>query len=231
MGRKYTFGPKEAIGWGLEECEERLLIAFYEEIVSKIRPGAIWKNDFEGRFFTNGEGVSETNLNFINAERRRLELPEFVVAETAVGEYVRNSDRHWKATARSGLRDAYRTSTDSVKKQWITNATLEIDGLLAPHYTLEELKIRRGERAPGLTEREQLVRQSALERAATPQVKPTPSETERFARMLALATKPGTINLIIQKLTPHQAMAVAESGCVTNEDVVDSLVVRALDER
>ncbi len=82
-----------------------------------------------------------------------------------------------------------------------------------------------------VTEREQLVRQSALERAATPQVKPTPSETERFARMLALATKPGTINLIIQKLTPHQAMAVAESGCVTNEDVVDSLVVRALDER
>lgn len=252
MARKYEYTPGKC-AYALERCEERLLIAYYCDVEPRLRANAIWQLDFENRFFTNGEGVSEGNLKLLNSERRRNKLDEFEARETHASEYPRLPDRPGKAKFRQDIRDEYKMSDMAERRQFQRAAKAECDTLTDPHFTHEEWVAMKPDSLGGLSAREMSIREHALatyevaapvveeveqpvEQLQLPAVippsnpEPRAPQTERMIRLLGLATRPETRDRILQKITSDEALEVAESGVISDPDVIDELVNRVLDD-
>lgn len=234
MARKFTYGVRQHVGFAMEQCEEKLLIAYFAEITSRVRAGAIWRDDFNERFYDKGEGVSMINLGHINSERKRLALPLLEIIETHVYDYARSPDRVWKADCRRHLRDEYLNLNVNGKATWVTTALNDVILLPPPHFTHEELTLRHDITKPlgTLSLREQVKRQTALNGTEVKHHEPvisSPSEVDRAIKLLLLAIKPKTASKLIAKLAPDHALAVVESGQIENETLIDLLVSRSMD--
>lgn len=220
MARKYTYMDGRYVGWGMEECEERLLIAYFNQIEGRIRPGSRWPDDFRSRFYQGGEGVSDRNLGFINAERRRCYWEPFAVKETAVYDYAKSADRSGKAKVRQQILDEYLSLDTAGQCQWITDASEEITRLPDAPF----LFMGHAEPTHGLSHVERDIRRDAV-RASIP---PKPDFT-RTIRLLSLASREETVDLILRALTPDEALLLAECGKLNNPDLIDRLVIRSLE--
>jgi hypothetical protein len=222
MARKYTYMDGKYIGWGMTECEERVLIPYFHQIEGRIRPGSRWPEDFRSRFYQGGEGVSDRNLHFVNLERRRLRLDLFTVKETAGDDYAKNTDRSWKAKIRQEILDEYLSLDTAGQTKWVTDATDDMARLPPPLYPF----VGHVEPTNGLSLVERDTRREAV-RVATP---PKPDFT-RTIRLLALASRAETVDLILRALTPDEALLLAECGKLDNPDLIDRLVVRSLEHQ
>ena len=56
MARRYETYTSQC-GWAMEPCEERLFIAFYEDVRGNIDPSIKWPDKFEIGFYQEGFGV------------------------------------------------------------------------------------------------------------------------------------------------------------------------------
>ncbi len=220
MARKYTYMDGRYTGWGMEECEERLLIAYFHQIEGRIRPGSPWSDDFRVRFYQSGEGVSDRNLGFINAERRRCYLDPLLIRETTVYDYAGNRDRSWKANIRQRALDEYGSLDTADRTKWVFDAIDEMGRL--PDRPLPVTSYVEPVSGLSLTERD--TRREAVRAAALP--KP---DFTRTIRMLSLANREETVGLIVRALTPDEALLLAESGRLDNPDLIDRLVIRSME--
>jgi len=99
MAQKFEFSGGYA--WNVEQCEELLLIAGYEEIYRYIPADQPWKHEFETHFFEIGDGVAAEFVEAINAVRKRCELEVIVIRETNLYEYGRSPDKRIKSRDKS----------------------------------------------------------------------------------------------------------------------------------
>src|ERR1044072_4530771 len=106
MARLYRIG-KHHIGYNFELSEERYFLACYHEIESRIPPTAQWQRTFLDNFYRHGNGVFDSAIDAINAERRRLGLDVMEFEETDIYDYARNANRMWKSQQRQTMRDQY----------------------------------------------------------------------------------------------------------------------------
>jgi hypothetical protein len=232
MARKYTWANGQFVGYGMEECEERLLIVYFEQIAPSIRPEAAWPKEFFHHFYEAGTGVAESDLTNINRERRRKRLPEFEVIETQMGDYGKSADRSWKAQRRLLLRDQYRDLDTNARHEWTNAALEEFTRQPKPHYTFEEYQARTCYRSNDvLSERERAMRELALKAkdACLEAVSSVSKINERALRQIKASAKPETRDRIIGALSPDEALVLAECGEIEDEELIDKLVVRSMD--
>jgi hypothetical protein len=229
MARKYEARPGW-YAWNLEQCEEEILIAAYDEICRFIPDGQTWKYGFERRFFDHGEGVAVDFVDFINVVRKRRGLPLIVIRETTVYEYGRSPDKSVKSNLRRRIREELSSLSADDRQHRIEAAMAEEQRLPPPHMTYEEYRARQQTRKTESTlSREEvtkrLLAQQAANAAAQAPTKVTLSP-ERAAKMLTFATDPSLRGEIIQNLSADDAPEVAEK--IENTELRDALVRHSL---
>jgi hypothetical protein len=242
MARKYDYqygAGKTAYGWGMEQCEERLLWAAYCEIESKL--GAeqqAQKAEFLDAFLHAGMGVKFDTVAWINSRRKRQNLEPIEFTETNIYEYGRMTDRALKAELRNQMKKEYFLLDAVGRVHWKHQAEDEMRRLPPPHNTWEEIRVARTRSAaPSLTNRERQVRLHVVDQAKSePESEPeeitmtaSPAVTKAL-RQLKLAKKPDTIARIISSLAPDDALTLAEEGAFDDADLVDALVERSITE-
>ncbi len=228
MARKYAYMNGRHFAWGMEICEERLLIAGYHQIEQRIRPGERWPLEFKEHFYHCGQGVSERFLAQLNQEFRRCGSALFAVEETAIFDYGSTTDRSWKAKARQEIRDEYLGLPDGARAEWIAEARADVELLPPPAISFAEHSQR--VRAKGeLSPKERSNREEAL-RAVQPAPSPQPMPNfERAIRVMNLATDEATIDLIMRSITSDEALLIAESGRITNPTLHAGLIQRSVE--
>lgn len=233
MTRKYLYGDGRFVAYGMEKCEEQLLIAYYHDIEPKIRPDAMWRNEFLDRFYRGGQGVSQASLNLVNGERRRLSLPEYTFRETQMIDYGKQPDRMLKAEWRRQYRDQYLDLDRNGKDDWIEKALDDVERQPEPHFTFDERTAYREPNLGGLSQSELRNRRGALMNNVAPiapkKIVQKPN-LSRQTRLLNIATKLDTVERIVTSLLPDEALQIAEDGEVNDPDVLDLLVNRSLDQ-
>jgi len=257
VARKYLFGPgNKNVGYGMEACEERLLIAVFLKIEPRIRADVAWPEDFRDRFYTAGQGVSDQHIRLINGELRRQHFDELPpVRETQMFHYGKETDRSWKAQKRCELRDEYIKLDTADQVKWVETALKEVVAQPPPHYTHDEYLARQEEfkdARNGLSPNEKQRREDAVANAANAAPKdtgmeevatetqlvvlpnPQPTDISRTIRQLKLAAtklanKTETVSRIIDRLTPDDALTVAEADEMTDEAIIDLLLNRSME--
>lgn len=229
MARKYETGPK-AYAWGMEECEEQVLIARFTQISRYIAPGLLWPDDFQRRFYAFGQGVAFRHIDHINAECRRLGKSELEYQETAVYDYGRNADRQIKAEKRRKLQEHFIGLDTAGQVKWEQQALAEMQRLPPTLMTYDEFATQRQASAQSQTPREAGRRQAALAASVNGTAKAAPDgQTVALTiRRLKLTKNPETVGLIVAALSPDQALAVAETAEIDDHDLLDALVRRSL---
>src|SRR5438067_1120844 len=104
MARRFEAAPGKFC-WNPERCEEILITHAYNQIAPFIPPGATWSRDFEMYWYERGAALADTDLAYINQERRRKKLKPLLLVETDVGEYARERDKSIRAELRRELRE------------------------------------------------------------------------------------------------------------------------------
>lgn len=246
MARIYRIG-KHHIGYNFELCEERYFLACYHEIEPRIPPTAQWHRTFVDNFYRHGNGVSDSAIDAINAERRRLGMEVMEFSETDIYDYARNTDRMWRSQQRQSMRDQYLKLDTANRVRWRDTAHDEMQHLPPPHRTLQEIEAEQREREEAINRQVLERRQRALEAARAsdaeaqkqlvlpgkddqpdrPDVSPHSEQINRFRRLFALASKEETIERLLSKLTVEQALEIAEDS--EDAELRDRLVNRILD--
>ena len=225
MAQKFEFSGGYA--WNVEQCEELLLIAGYEEIYRYIPADQTWKYELETHFFEIGDGVAAEFVDSINAVRRRCGLDVIVIRETDVYEYGRSSDKRVKADHRRRIREELKDASADERQRRIEGAKAEEQRLPLPRTTLEEYKVRKQQQArPGLTPKEINKRAIVRQAASTAPTKPKLSFVECAIKMLTLTTSPSIRGDIIQNLSADEALEVAEK--IEDTELRDALVKHSL---
>src|SRR6516162_1576070 len=134
------FDIRGGYAWNVEQCEELLLIAGYEEIYRYIPADQTWKYEFETHFFEIGDGVAAEFVDAINAVRKRCELEVIVIRETNLYEYGRSPDKRIKSTNRRRIREELTDASVDERQRRIEGAKVEEQRLPPPHRTYEEHK-------------------------------------------------------------------------------------------
>jgi hypothetical protein len=215
MARKYRYDGHR-IGWSLEQCEERYLIAAYSDIKPRLGSNS-WLETFEQSFFDWGAGVSTTHIALINREMKRLDEPLIEIAEAHVGDYPRNPDRAFKSTQRSSWRDQYLQLNAAQKAQWKVAERNEMASLAPPHRTFEEWEsasVPRTLSLPKMSSEERARRQKALVNSTAVTVDAgTDMIDPRLVRKLKLAVKLQNEELtitIVESISADAALTLAE---------------------
>src|SRR6516162_5670014 len=138
MAQKFEISGGYA--WNLEQCEEEIVIAAYEEIYRYIPADQTWKYELETHFFEIGDGVAAEFVDSINAVRRRCGLDVIVIRETDVYEYGRSSDKRVKADHRRRIREELKDASADEHQRRIEGAKAEEQRLPPPHRTYEQHK-------------------------------------------------------------------------------------------
>jgi hypothetical protein len=224
-GRKY--------GWAMERCEEKVLIACYENIALRIPANTFWKADFEDHFFRHGNGVSESYLNHVSADCRRQNHPTVVIVETAVYEYARSFDKPRKCEMRRTMLQEYKSLNPTGKIRWRMEAEAEMYKLMPPHLTLVEQESRSKSQMVSILS----IRERELRAQALAQAMPVPSQPslangntaglDRATRLLRLTKKPEIIAKIVADMSPDDAFQLTEQF-EGPPDVLDALIERSL---
>jgi hypothetical protein len=229
MARKYQIKP-DLYGWGLEPCEEAVLIAAYEEICSFIPPDQTWRHEFEMHFFEIGDGILFTVLGQINGVRKRRGLDTVEFQETYASDYVRSPEKQQKSKNRNRIRDELTHASMDVLQRRIEHAKAEAERLPPPRTTFEEFKAGHLQAKPGaelsFTEMNNRARAFKMANVAEPPAKQTLSP-DRATRMLKLASQ-NMWREIISKLSAEDALEVAES-IAENAELRDALVKHSLE--
>jgi hypothetical protein len=230
MARKYRYRRTgEHFGWNMNECEERLLIAAYEEVAPRM-PETVAKREFIMNFYENGKGVIFPNVDHINATRRRVGFEPVTFIETDVDSYGRvgalPDDARLKSERRRAWQQEYLALDTAGRLKWQQQAEFDAQLLPAPHKTLAEYEAEQ-ERIQS----EVKLTTTERNRRATV-VAPAPvSDTSRALRQLKLVhDRPDIVAKIIAALAPDAALAVAENGELSDSELIAALVVRSLDE-
>lgn len=227
MARKYEYMAGR-FAWNLEQCEEEVLIAAYDEICRFVPAGQMWKAEFENHFFDHGNGVAFDFLDAINAVRRRRGLNVVMIRETDVFDYARTPDKLLRSNHRRRVREELANASMDVRLRRVERAKAEAERLPAPHLTYEDWKARReASNVESVLSFEEitkrlLAKQAASAAATTP--KPT-LRPDRAARMLTLAS-PVIRSEIITKLSAEDALDVAEK--IDDVELRDALVKHSL---
>lgn len=243
MARRYETYTSQC-GWAMEPCEERLFIAFYEDVRGNIDPSIKWPDKFEIGFYQEGFGVLDMYRNSINKVRLRLDLPIFTIRETDVGEYARRDERAMKSARRHEWRNEYLSLNNDGKVNWRTESQQEVDSLPPPHASREEYVATFGPKNSepvGLGPAERARRERALlaasqsdqpeppptRSAPTPLITPVslPGLTMRLLRLAARS--PDALARLAGKISLEQAIEAAEK--VEDEVARNALVMHAID--
>ena len=190
--------------WNVEQCEELLLIAGYEEIYRYIPADQTWKHEFETHFFEIGDGVAAEFVEAINAVRKRCELEVIVIRETNLYEYGRSPDKRIKTNNRRRIREELNDASADERQRRIEWAKVEEQRLPPPHRTYEERKAWK---------QQQQEAQAA-------------SRAPRLVKMLSLTTSPSIRGDIIQNLSADEALEVAEK--IEDTELRDALIKHSL---
>ena len=235
----------DCFGWAMERCEEKLWIARYNQVQHRVPATELWKREFDINFFDHGFGVTFDTLAHINAARRRVHLTAVEFVETDIGVYGRSGGRpedrmHKSETGRQMQKDYLALDTLG-RQRWKAEAESEIEVLPPPHRTFDEWEQeKRSAQSLKLSLREQAAPARAIATAAAMRV-PTPTpvaapasraaaEITRAIRQLKLvAGRPETTTKVIAQLSPDMALAVAESGEIEDQELIDALVLRSLE--
>jgi hypothetical protein len=116
--------------WNMEQCEELVLIAGYEEVKPNITPGSKWADEFENHFYQHGNGIAFSYIDEINAVRRRLVLPRLDYKETDVLEYGRSSNKLLKSETRRRVREEIMSASLENRQKMVARALAETQALL-----------------------------------------------------------------------------------------------------
>jgi hypothetical protein len=219
MARKYEAGPN-FYAWNLEKCEEIVLIAGYEEIVTYIPPSATWKVPFENHLFQHGNGISFEYLDKLNSERRRRGLDPINFKETDIYDYGRSTDRLLKSEHRRRVREEIQTASIDLRQKMVEHARAEIERLPPPHQTFEEYK----ERQNGWKTEQRLSREETAKRAEIAAQKIEKAfDVEKAGKMLALTTDAELRATIIEKLSGDNALIIAQQ---TNDQQLRDMLIK-----
>ena len=214
MARKYEFKSNQH-AWIMERCEDRMLIAVFQDIEARVAPDQTWKRDFTDHFYLHGNPISGDYFAAINSVRRRLILPSLDLQETNIYDYGRLSDRARKAELRRQMRDEYVDSDTASRLWWRQDAEEQIAALPQPHYTLEEWKHERRRRFGGapLTESEIVKRVEAVAQSRVQVPVPMPDDKGRAIRQLklvqTLADNDALVLEVLSKIKPNDALDIA----------------------
>jgi hypothetical protein len=221
MARKFEY-TQQRFAWNPEKCEEEIIIAAYDEIVSFIPADQKWNAEFENHFCDHGNGLTVETCDAINAVRRRRGLGIIVMRETDVYDYARFADKLLKSNQRRRIRDELKAASLDVRQQRIEHAMAEERRLPPPHMTYDEYKARRQlQQRCTLSYEEITKRKLALQAASTAQRLTKTLTPERAAKMLSLASS-NIWDDIIRKLSAEDALEVAEK--ITDTQLRDALV-------
>jgi hypothetical protein len=214
MARKYELKPNY-YAWLMERCEDRLLIAEFDDIEGRIAADQSWKRDFTDHFYMHGNGIAFRFIAAINAVRRRLGRPVFNFEETNIYDYGRISDRLQKSELRRQMREEYLGLDTPGRIRWRQNAEDEIAALPPPHYTHEEWKNMRRQRYGGtvLTSAEIVTRAQAVAQSQPQRTTAKPDDKARVITQLKLVQplpdNSALISEILAKLKPDDALDIA----------------------
>jgi hypothetical protein len=145
-----------------------------------------------------------------------------VIRETDILDYGRGTDRLFKSNHRRRVREELKNP--DVRQRRVEQAAAEMESLPPPHWTYNELKAwqQRLKVESNLSFKEVIRRIHALQQANATQAPATATTPpERAAKPLTLAS-PNLSPEIILKLSPDDALEVAES--VTDGELRDALV-------
>ena len=228
MGRMWELKP-DHYAWNLERCEELLLIAGYEEIKPFILNTESWIADFENHFYQHGNGVAFYFVDYINAARRRKNLPKMVFLETDVVEYGRSSDKMMKSEHRQRVRDELAAASTDDRIRRVTRAMEESSLLRPPHIPFAEYK----ERQSRFEEDNFKSREDARKRISSAAPAPTPApsrslpclQPDKAVTMLSYAS-PKLWPDVIKRLTGDDALVLVPQ--IENAELRDALILHAL---
>jgi hypothetical protein len=228
MARKYEIGP-DYFAWNLEQCEEVVLIATFEETKKFIPPGEIWQTEFENHFFIHGNGIAQTYIDQLNAVRRRHGLDRFELRETDLSDYGRTPNKQFRSETRNRIRQELREMPTNERIKRIERANAEIQILPAPHYTYEQWKQRRDQYASqSRLSREEIARRNAALAPPPPPPRPKSLDAQKALTMLKFASKPDIIQAIIGKLSADDALEMLPE--IENENIRDELIRHSLEQ-
>src|SRR6516225_7154787 len=105
--------------WWLTTCEETAFIADYLEVAGFIEARYPWKAEFEDRYFSKLEGLSQKTIDNINTVRKRRALEPIVITETDADDYARDTQLD-KPAHRRRLRDELTGMTPEYRQKLIT---------------------------------------------------------------------------------------------------------------
>jgi hypothetical protein len=231
MARKWEIN-EGVYAWNMEQCEELLLIAGYEEIKPNIAPGLKWPDEFENHFYQHGNGIACYLLDEINAVRRRLVLPRLEYLETDVLEYGRSTNKLMKSETRRRVRADLASVSLEIRQKMVARALEETKALVPPHIPYEEYKSRRQQfSADSLLSRAEIARRlRASEQAAAPiappPAKPANLPLEKAVVMLKYAKDPELRSGIIAKMSSDDALLAVEK--IEDTDLRDALIRHSL---
>ena len=229
MARKYQIKP-DRYCWALEQSEEEILIAAYEEIRGFIPPDQTWRHEFEMHFFEMGDGILFTFLDLINGVRKRRVLDTVEFQETYASDYVCSCDKQHKSKNRNRIRDELTNASVDVLQRRIEHAKAESERLPPPRTTFDEFKAGHLQAKPGpelsFTEINNRARVFKMANVSEPPAKQTLSP-DRATRMLKLASE-NMWREIISKLSAEDALEVAEN-ITENAELRDALVKHSLE--
>ena len=225
MARKWEI-IEGKYAWNMEECEETLLIACYEEIKPYIPPNS-WQADFENHFYTHGNGVAFSFLDYINSARRRRNLPTVDITETDVLDYARNPDKLAKSEFRKRTRAEYNAASLHIRQQIVDGAKARIATLVPPHQTYEEYKARSKKHVyDAELSRVEVARRVAATQRPEP-AKPPSLELSKALVMLNHGSE-DIIRRVIAKLSPDAALEALDH--VADQSIKDMLILHSLGE-
>jgi hypothetical protein len=170
----------DCFGWAMERCEEKLLIACYNQVQHRVPATEFWKREFNINFFDHDIGVTFDTLAHINAARRRVDLPAVEFVETDIRVYGRSGGRPEDRMHKSETRRQMQTdclALDTLGRQrWKAETESEIEVLPPPHRIFDEWE-QENRSAPSLklSLREQAAPARAIATAAAMRV-PTPRQ-------------------------------------------------------
>lgn len=230
MARKFN-STATHVCWGTNLCEEMFIIASFENIKRYIRPGSAWKSEYEDRFYTKGQAISQTTINFINLELKRQSMKEINLVETDIGEYARENDTSKRAKFRCDMADKYEAMTLRDRNEWYNQAIEAMKAQTPPHYTQAEHAFAYPEKTtlPVITPPTSIATQIAAQVKPQATAKPTPQDMagSKVLKLLKLAKKADTIALLVERLTPDEAMTACESGDFDDE-IMNTLILKAV---
>lgn len=225
MSRLYTYGPEHQYNaYGMEQCEEKLLIAYQDDIDRFIPPTQHWKPRFIDDFYQAGKGVGEKVIDAINTIRKRFDAKLFDchLTETQMFDYGKMTDKATKARLRCDMLAEYKALDQEGQKLWKIEAREEIATLPPPHFTHREF-LNKTLRPVNAVSRIEPAKNFLPKPAPLP-----PLQKTRAIQLLKLTKNPDMVTKILDKLTTEDCISIAESGEITDETIIEKIVERTL---